>query len=175
MVSCSLFDPRDPEPPSQSGLMFQPPVSPEIVIQNLRSAIAGKNTPNYMQCFSDPARSQRGFTFIPSANVITQLSDWDREDESNYFSTLVSAADGTSSLDVSGSFPSTSSDTVDYESQYTFTFDHNRKSRFPIVARGSLQFSLEEDDQGRWSIYYWKDIQTSDSLKTWSEFKQEFR
>lgn len=176
VVSCGLFDPRDPEPPTQGSGSFLPPVSREIVIENLRNAIAEKNIPNYMKCFSDSAAGLRGFTFVPSANVITQLSDWDREDEQNYFTNLTSAQDGVSSLEVNGTFASISSDTADYESQYTFIFDHDRKSRFPIVARGSLQFSLEVDiNSGLWSIYYWKDIQTSDSIRTWSEFKREFR
>jgi len=39
---CNLFEPRDPEAPSQSSDSFIPPSDPDIVIENLQNAIAQK-------------------------------------------------------------------------------------------------------------------------------------
>ena len=66
---CNLFEPRDPEPPSQSSDSFIPPTDPDIVIENLQNAIAQKNSVNYVRCIADPSRTARLFEFFPSPDA----------------------------------------------------------------------------------------------------------
>jgi hypothetical protein len=153
------------------------------VISNLQSAIASKSIDNYMACFSDPLRSQRGFIFVPSGPGLAQysgeLSGWDRDKERDYMRNLISHTSSnafSSLLLVPGSFAVTT-DTVVYNYTYTFTFQHDGRTNFSdSTARGQLSFSLSTDNTGTWSIYRWVDypLTPTASITTWSSFKGGF-
>jgi hypothetical protein len=176
--SCALFEPREPEPPSQTSSDFRPPIGPDFVITNLQSAIAQKNLQNYISCFSNPARSQRGFTFIPTTVARAQysiLDSWDYDKEQAYMNNLISrkAPNGFSSLLLTLKSQFGSSDSVVYTYGYTFTFEHNDPGFPHSSAVGELQFTLGPDNTGFWSIQRWVDIPTTSPI-TWSSFKGWF-
>lgn len=182
LTSCALFEPREPEPPSQSGSNFEPPYSAETVISNLKNAIAAKNLDNYIACFSDPLRTQRVYTFVPSAPAWAQysgeLSSWDREKERAYMQNLISRTSSnafSSLLLVPKSFQITS-DSVVHNYEYTFTFHHDGRVISDSTARGELWFTLGQDNSGLWSIYRWIDypLTPTSTIITWSSFKGGF-
>lgn len=182
LLGCGIFEPREPERPTQSGSSFEPPYSAETVISNVQSAIAAKNLENYMACFSDPARSQRGFVFVPSgpgwAQYSGELSSWDRDKEREYMRNLIAhtSSNAFSSLQlVRRSFVVTT-DTVVYNYTYTLIFQHDGQVMSDSTARGELQFSLGADNTGWWSIYRWVDspLTPTTTILTWSSFKGGF-
>jgi hypothetical protein len=177
-LHCSLFEPREPEPPTQSSFDFRPPTVPTIVISNLQNAVAQKNSANYMSCFADPLKTGRAFTFIPSAEASAQypglLANWTIADELSYFQNLIAKAppNGFSSLLLTPKSSVVTADSVIYDFDYTLTFEHT-EAGFPTTSRGTLQFSIGTDNTNFWTIYRWSDFKTTTDI-TWSLVKGKF-
>jgi hypothetical protein len=178
MSGCGLFEPRDPESPTQSSLDYTPPTDPAIVITNLQSAVNQKNVANYINCLADPLRSRRMFSFVPSAEASAQyasaLIDWGVAQEQAYFQNLIAKSSPTAyaNLFLTRKDSTVTADSVVYSYDYTFTFEHNEPG-FPRIARGNLQFALAPDASNFWSIYRWMDFKTGSDI-TWSMFKGKF-
>ena len=178
LPGCGLFEPRTPEDPTQQSLNLRPPTDPTIVIANLQSAIDQKNVANYMSCFPDPLKSSRQFIFTPSADASALyagvLTAWNRDEEQAYFQNLIarSAPTAFSSLLLTLQSSTVTPDSVVYNYDYTFTFEHSDPG-FPKSARGNLQFTLGTDNNNFWMIYRWIDIKTTNDA-TWSLFKGKF-
>ncbi len=177
---CSIFEPREPEQPSQSSSGYLPPTSAQTVITNLQNSIEQKNVQNYINCFSDPSRSARPFTFVPSADAAALfpsiLNSWTFTQERDYMTNLIAKAvpNGFSGLVLTlTSPPSVSADSEVYSYDYLLTFQHT-EAGFPSTARGSLQFAIGVDNSTQqWSIYRWIDLKTTTDI-TWSSFKGRF-
>ena len=177
---CNLFEPRDPEPPSQSSDSFIPPTDPDIVIENLQNAIAQKNSVNYVRCFADPSRTARPFQFFPSPDAGSRYASvfaiWTVDQEKTYFQNLVARSAGKvnaySNLLLSHRVATVTGDSAVYTYDYTLTFEHTDAS-FPTVAIGNLQFVLGLDNNNAWVIYRWNDYKTTSDV-TWSHFKGKF-
>ena len=175
---CSLFEPREPEQPSQSGSNLPPPTTADIVVSNLQSSISSRNLVGYMGCFSNPATNpSRGLIFIPSPDYIAQLQPWSYSREYTFMQDLISRArpNGLSSLILIPVSSLVSSDSVDYQYVYTFTFETTPENNFTSRAHGRVEFKVGlEDSRTRWSIYYWADSPENPGDTTWSAFKRKF-
>jgi hypothetical protein len=175
---CGLFEPRDPEDPSQSSLNFKPPTEPSIVIDNLQSAIEQKNAANYVSCFSDEAKGQPAFVFSPSPDAAAlyaaAFEHWTVEDEQSYFLNLVarSSAQAFASLTLTAKGSTVTADSVVYSYDYTLVFEHS-ETGFPRTARGTLQFTLRVSQSNIWMIQRWVDFNTTSDI-SWSHFKGKF-
>ena len=177
---CNLFEPRDPEAPTQSSDSFIPPTDPDIVIENLQNAIAQKNSVNYVRCFADPSQSVRLFQFSPSPDAGSRYASvfayWSIDQEKAYFQNLVARAAGKvnaySNLLLTHRVATVTGDSAVESYDYTFTFEHTDPS-FPTVAIGNLQFVLGLDNNNAWVIYRWSDFKTTSDV-TWSHFKGKF-
>ena len=175
---CGLFEPRTPEAPSQPSLNSNPPTDPTIVIANLQSAIDQKNVANYISCFADPLKTTRTFVFTASADASALyagvLSSWTRDEEQSYFQNLIarSPSGAFASLLLTLKSSTVTPDSVVYNYDYTFTFEHADPG-FPKTARGNLQFTLATDNNNFWMIYRWIDYKTTNDA-TWSLFKGKF-
>lgn len=149
-------------------------MTPDIVLDNLKSAFTEYNVDNYMRCFVDTAVRQ--YEFIPSqetqANYAGVFSHWNLEAERQYFVHLGPATTGTPSLSLITQSSVVSSDSVTYLISYSLYFPHSR-SNVPQQVSGNMQISLGTDNQRLWSIYRWQDFKaTRDS--TWSYWKAVF-
>jgi hypothetical protein len=175
---CGLFEPRDPESPSQSSLNYSPPTDPMVVIANLQSAVEQKNAANYMACIVDPAKTGQDFIFLPAANAMadygTALRNWTRSEEESYFKNLIArkTTSAFSSLTLSLKSSSVYADSVIYSYEYTFVFEHS-DATFPRTAKGVLWFTLRPDNSNFWAIYRWTDFATLETI-SWSQFKGKF-
>jgi hypothetical protein len=175
---CGLFEPRDPEEPSQSSLNNRPPTDPSIVIANLQSAVEQRNPTNYAACFSDEARGAQRFVFIPSADAAAAyggtLASWNLDEERSYFQNLVarSGQQAYASLTLNLKTTTVTSDSVVSAYDYILVFEHN-DAGFPKTARGSLQFTFREDASNFWAIQRWVDFKTTTDI-AWSDFKGKF-
>lgn len=171
---CGLFEPRDPEPPSEGRLGFEPPLTREIVIANLQTAVSQKDLANYMRCLNNPSASPLGFTFIPSVNVRNEFLTWGWGDEEAYFRNLVGSAQAGEVPALSLPNPrwqQSGSDSAEFFADYVLTFRHTRPG-LPQVVRGTMQLYLF-NDQSFWRIIRWVDDRT-DSDSTWSLLKRNF-
>jgi len=175
---CGLFDPRDPEEPSQSSLNFLPPTDPNVVITNLQSAIEQKSVANYAACFSDASRGMQPFVFIPSADAAaiygSVLGSWTLQEEQAYFQNIIARSTQQANATLALTLKTTTvwSDSVVSAYDYVLVFEHNDPG-FPKTARGSLQFTLREDASNFWSIQRWVDFKTTSDI-SWSHFKGKF-
>jgi hypothetical protein len=175
---CGLFEPRDPEEPSQSSLNNRPPTEPSIVIANLQSAVEQRNPTNYITCFSDVARGAQPFIFIPSADAAAAyggtLSTWTLDEERSYFQNLVarSGQQAYASLTLNLKTTTVTSDSVVSAYDYILVFEHSDPG-FPKTARGSLQFTFREDASNFWAIQRWVDFKSTTDV-SWSDFKGKF-
>ncbi|HLF14867.1 MAG TPA: hypothetical protein VI932_08270 [Bacteroidota bacterium] len=166
--SCNIFDTRDPESPSSTTSTFEPPVTPETVLKNLRGAIGENNPDNYIRCFIDT--TLRPYVFVPSSDIRPNFPEWSLNDENRYFRSMGSRLDGRPVLTDSvqnGVFYSDSTYTI----RYSLFFPH-RDPQAPRFVQGSMLLHLGVDPQGRWAIDRWEDIripQLPDS--TWSYLK----
>ena len=176
---CGIFETRTPEAPQQGRSDFQPPTSPDIVVQNIENAIADRDVNNYMACLSDTIYGGKAFTFVPSANAVRQYAsifqNWDKNSEQSYFNNLISQSSTTSSaalLVSSEELVAQGTDTYIYSANYTLIWP-NKVSGNPQQVQGNLQFSLGVDRNQNWAIYRWVDSGVGDSL-TWSDLKARF-
>ncbi len=179
VAACNIFEPREAEPPSQSGFQYLPRTFPSNVILNLRRSIEQKDPVGYIACFSDSTRSQPAFIFIPSADAAdvyaSVLRNWTYAQEESYFRNLVSRSRqplGFANLTLIPKDSTVSGDNSrTYGYDYTLVFEHTEPG-FTQQGRGSLQFTLSEVNS-EWTISRWVDLKTTNDL-TWSSFKGKF-
>ncbi len=178
--SCELFTTRDPEDPDTGRSGFIPPISPEIVIENLSSAIIENNPENYTSCL---AIKESGFPadyqFIPSAEGLALFpeifTDWDFNSERQYFNYLVSSLN----LEDIISFTLTQRETelvmpdsVVYTSPYILQVPHGQDG-LTEEFRGSIRLTIAKSTSGKWAIIRWRDFETEsdENIRTWSYLK----
>ena len=178
LASCSLFETRDPEPPFTGSSTFVPPTSPELVLENLKSAVSERNETNYIRCMPDTLSTGRSFLFLPTASAAARyasvFSSWSLASEKAYFSALVALtpAASTSVLSLNGNFQLLGSDSAVYQGDYQLVCPHGVGGIAETV-RGSLQFVLASDRTSFWSIVRWIDSPIGNEA-SWSELKGRF-
>lgn len=175
---CNLFEPRDAEPPSQSGFQYLPRTFPSNVVLNLQNAVGQKDVAGYIACFTDSTRSGASFTFVPSADAAdvyaSVLRNWTYQQEEAYFRNLVAARkmpQGFSNLTLIPKDSLASQNERTYRYDYTLVFEHNVPG-FTETVRGTAQFTIVNVNSD-WTIAQWVDLKTTTSL-TWSSLKGKF-
>ncbi|MBX2991651.1 MAG: hypothetical protein KF749_10850 [Bacteroidetes bacterium] len=177
-AGCNVFEPREAEPPSQSGFQYLPRTFPSNVILNLQNSIGQQDVAGYVANFTDSTRSQHSFTFIPSGDAAeiyaSVLRNWTLQQEQSYFQNLVAKRRQPQSFSNLTLIPKDSlisGDSRTYSFDYTLTFEHIEPG-FTQTARGTTQFTLVNDNS-EWTISRWVDLKTTNDL-TWSSFKGKF-
>lgn len=182
LIGCeNPFATRTPEPPDDSGgNRWIPPFASELVLENLRNAIADQNVENYLRCFSDSSRTGKRFRFDPEATVANQnpglFTSWGLSQERDYFLQLRAAlpADSARSLQLDSLQTIVLGDSAIFLRTYDLIVRHRRQSiGVPGRVAGELRFWLIKDPFGEWSIYRWADFSTGQAL-TWSSLKAAF-
>jgi hypothetical protein len=172
---CNLFNVRDAQPPSQPRSDYQQAVTPDILIQNLQSSLADKNTENYMASFANQTFTTKTFTFSASASAISQFPSlaegWGLSNEQQYFNNLITKVDVNSPITLTLSNVTSSSfgDSLVYSASY-FLNVPSINADLPSNYQGQLTFDMVRDSRAVWVIYFWQDTKTS-SLPSWSELK----
>ncbi len=180
LLSCSLFEPRDPEEPIGTGSQFEPPTSPSIVLHNLQSALTFTNALDYRRSFSDGTQGLPPFRFTPAADgravAPGRFSDWDLADEEEYlqtvFSELIPGAVPTLILSPSDVTEAPIGDSIRFEAEYSVNFPHTRTGA-EQEAFGRLRFTMKLSNRNEWYITDWEDLPI-DSRPTWSVIKARF-
>lgn len=175
------FATRTPESPDNAGgNRWIPPFASELVLENLRNAIADQNVENYLRCFSDSTRTGQRFRFDPETAVANQnpglFSGWRLTAERDYFIQLRAAlpADSARSLRLDSLQTISYGDSAVFLRSYVLVVRHKRQSiGVPGRMAGELRFWLIKDQFGEWSIYRWADFSTGQA-PTWSSLKAAF-
>ncbi|MAT40204.1 MAG: hypothetical protein CL946_11440 [Ectothiorhodospiraceae bacterium] len=178
LAGCDIFETRDAEPPTVRGSSFVPPTTPSLALQNLQNAIAEKNLNDYLRCLVDTLSSDRHFEFIPTAGAAARygstFTDWNLRSEQTYFAAIVAnTEDGDpSSLQLTGGFDITSSDSAIYNATYTLIFRHGVAGT-PEEVTGTMLLTLATDRSNFWSIVRWTDLPDG-TEPAWSDLKGRF-
>lgn len=176
--SCTLFSTRTPEDPITNRSAHQVPTSPDIVVQNLLTAIREKNSANYTSCFvSDSiAGIPTLYTFQPSADAQSLypalFGNWSVENEQRYFASLL--------LDLaSTTIPSVelqpSASTIVEPSVSTYTYDYTLTPQQKAY-RGKMRLTIIRLPNGNWAIHQWTDesLPNQQTQQTWSFLKAAY-
>ncbi len=174
LSSCNIFETRSPENPTENSSIFIQPVTPDIVIQNLKSSIEDYNIDNYIRCLSAYEVTNKTFKFIPAAvtGIDRAIFDnWTIESERQYLTNLGKPAYGRASLTL------TNRQDI-YVSSDSIIVNYNYSLFYPCTnqiynASGNLQFYISVDKNGNWSIYRWEDFNTTQAI-TWTYIKAIF-
>lgn len=175
------FATRSPDfPDNAGGYHWIPPFASELVLENLRNAIADQNVENYLRCFSDSTRTGQRFRFDAETVVANQnpglFSGWSLAEERDYFIQLRAAlpADSARSLLLDSLQTISYGDSAVFLRSYVLVVRHKRQSiGVPGRMTGALRFWLVKDQFGEWSIYRWADFSTGQA-PTWSSLKAAF-
>lgn len=180
LTSCDLFTTRDAQKPDQARSNFQPPVQPNIVIENLVNSLKDKNAQNYISCFVDSLFAKKKFTFSASSEVAAIypifLQGWNLNDEQRYISSVFNTVpkDFPVSLTLSEeSYSNLSGDSLIYSASYFLNVPAASGEGGAANYSGNLQFNMLRDNRAVWVIYFWKDTK-SQTLPSWSELKGSF-
>lgn len=162
LISCSLFQTRNPEEPEPGNQSFPPAVSPQIVIDNFIKAFSQKNIVAYSNCFSEEPR----FRFIPSPDALNIypriFENWSIEEEklfaTNLFNKFLKETSPILSLS-NTNFTSTNPDSTIFFADYKIEINSTETSINQNYI-GKLQFTLIQNKKGIWSISRWIDFKS---------------
>ncbi|MCL2039388.1 MAG: hypothetical protein FWG85_03050 [Bacteroidetes bacterium] len=171
---CGLFETRNPTPPDDNNVLFVPPTSEDIVIDNFLMAFNSKNIDNYCQCFSD------SFSFIPSAeanlNYAGLFDNWKIQNERMYFLSLVNAIGNSNMLDLQLNnikYETQTSDSVVLFADYIINL--GLADATDTKYTGILSWTITLTNNGLWYISRWMDFHSeSGTDKTFSDLKARF-
>ncbi|HRW78714.1 MAG TPA: hypothetical protein P5207_08610 [Candidatus Sabulitectum sp.] len=176
-LSCSLFDPRTPADPSQGGVVWQTPTSPDIVVENMVSALNGASV-LYLDCLDD------SFLFYADTSDIDDyptlnFSDWTKSVENLTVGQIYSSVPSDTTIQaefllVAGNpDPPAPEDSVTIYRQYTIILPGAQHS----PAFGIAELHMVEDEDGLWSVGEWYDnrFDQSTPYKTWAVAKAVYR
>ncbi len=172
---------RTPEEPTGNRGTYEPPTSPQIVIENFRYAVIEKNMQNFMLCLADPSRSRVPFIFEPSAEAGARFQaifqSWSLDKERQAFLSVIARlpTDVTLGLEFSnGSVAFSSPDSLVWVGDYRLSTKLDLAG-VPNVLTGTMVLSIRPEVSGLWSITRWRDARrTGDTLEsTWSVLKAQ--
>lgn len=175
ITGCGLFSTRTPENPITVRSTFEPPTTPQSVIDNLTSSIIEKNSSNYVKCLSIT-----NYVYAPDSKALslygTIFQNWNVNSEKFYMDNLISqtSVNATSNLFLSNVVTNIiSTDSAISTGDYIVVFQHNRNN-IPKSAVGNFRLTMKADENSLYSIFKWEDFRKHDTDFTWSELKANF-
>jgi len=168
--ACNWFEPREAEKPWEEESDWQEPVSPSVVISNLKLAFEGRNIVNYASSFSpdfiffgDPADSPYVEPGI--------FNDWNYEVEIDVTTKLFNTFNNIGLLFEDSTGDSTGTVGTFYK-LYTLNLESSDST---VTVVGLARFQLAIDTTNLWSIVEWNDFRTDSIYIDWSILKAKSR
>jgi hypothetical protein len=171
-AGCGAFDTRNPIIGTGQISRWEPPTSPEIIVRNLEVALEDGNFNDYQRALTSD------FVFHPDAadsfeielNRPGAFANWNRDVEVQTAQTIETSAD---SLRL----------TVSPPTQEIVGDDRLLKQTYILTLEkvtGEESFEGEawlwtRQVAGEWFIYRWRDIRTSEDLRSWGFLKGDRR
>ncbi|NUN69579.1 MAG: hypothetical protein HUU02_07690 [Bacteroidetes bacterium] len=182
LLSCNLFDTRDPENPVTDNQTLPTPFTADILFSNFRTSVGQMNIAEYEKLFSDTAAHPQLFRYVPhqsaAARYASVFSGWNRTMEHEYFRKVISSVGTASSVQ----FQVTSapqivtfqSDSAVYTFDYLLFIPHTRTDVALQQFAGRAEIAMAPDrNPPVWRIYRWTDFETRKD-SSWSELKGQF-
>ena len=179
LAGCGLFQTRDPESPVGSNGINPPASSPDMVLQNLVSAVQQKNLQDYQKLISDTVTGVKAYTFVPTADAAIRYNSvfarWSKAAESQAFQNVLASLP--SSAYPTLAFLNTSivrfqADSAIISSEYLLIMPH-RLATVTTTFAGRADFYTAPDKNQSWTIYRWVDYTTKRD-SSWSDCKGAF-
>lgn len=179
LLSCNLFNTREPENPITDNQSLPPPSTMEALFSNFQTSLQQKNIVEYEKLFSDTTTHRLPFSFIPNQSAAVRYAaifpTWNKSAEVDYFRNIVTAV-GSSSIQFGLTTPpkivTYQSDSAVYTIHYSLFVPHHRPGiTTQFVGRSELYMSRNKNDI--WMIYRWVDFETNKD-SSWSELKGQF-
>ncbi len=181
VVSCDLFTTRTPELPEGTGNAgWQFPESPEIVLSNLRSAMARRSSADYTRLFVPANHALPAYDFQPDPGSAAAnpgiFEEWNITREQKHSQSLFAPTnlplDSLVLLELILDRRSLIGDTASLSCGYTLYIGHKIDGR-PREFEGRAEFRLLRIDGGGWYIFIWSDTRASGEA-CWSDLKVLF-
>jgi len=174
LALASCFQIRPVEPPGQPVSDWVSPTDYEILLQNLREAIAQGNTQNYLRCFQ-----QDSLRFAPAATLFNDNEsiwlNWSIFDEQAWFDNMLanlSTGAGNSLILQQQDLQDVTADSLRYVGEYTLRINHT-DTTLTTLFQGQLQLLIKANSFNEWEIHRWTDIELYPD-SSWSELKLRF-
>lgn len=172
LASCDMFSARSPEEPAGEAGTWLQPVAPDLVVANLRAAVAELNVSNYRRSLDQE------LMFTPTAVAYTrdpdQWHNWTQAQENGYFITVAEAAKGSS-----GNLLRLEDETIELsdseyilDAHYLLLMKHGSQ-QISDTLQGRLIWVIARGLDGLWTLKRWSD-QSVGSAYSWSDLKAEF-
>ena len=171
-AACDIFAPRTPETPVGEAGTFVQPDAPDVVVDNLRAAIAELNASTYRRSLHEGLEFEP--TAVAEARDPSLWASWGRAEENGYFTTMSEAA-----RQGSGHLLRLEDTTTELgETRYTLDATYllivrHRRAGAPDTLQGRLIWEIELGQDGLWSLRRWTDQEVGGSA-SWSDLKAEF-
>lgn len=172
LVACDVFAPRTPEEPiGQAGTYFQP-VTPEVVVDNLRASVAELNAANYRRSLDLQLEFEP--TAVAEARDPSLWASWGRAEENGYFTTMAEAArlQAGHGLRLEDATTELGDTRYTLDAHYVLVVQHGREGVSDTL-QGRLIWEITQGANGLWALRKWTD-QTVGSASSWSDLKAEF-
>ena len=173
LLSCNLFDTRDPENPIADNQTLDYATSPSMLVSNFTTAFQQKNIQEYQKLFADS-----NFIFIPTQSALARygsvFTSWNKTSETEYFRNAITEIGNASSPQLSFTPVSNlqyQSDSASYTVDYVVFIPHSRTTLKQFTGRSELYLSPNKNNI--WSIHRWVDFETKKD-SSWSELKGQF-
>lgn len=179
IISCNLFDTRDPENPITDNQTLPPPLTKEALYSNFQNSLQQKSIVEYEKLFADSSTHTRQFLFIPNQSAAVRYAAifpaWTKTSEIDYFRNIVAAV-GSSSIQFAVTAAPTiltyQSDSAVYTIQYSLFVPHSRPG-ITTQFEGRSELYMSPNKNNIWMIYRWIDFETKKD-SSWSELKGQF-
>lgn len=170
----ACFQIRPVEPPDSATSDWISPTDHEILLDNLKRAVAQSNTQNYLRCFQVDS-----FEFFPVARLFNDnepiWANWSVQDEQGYLENVLAnlTVTGSNSLLLSQTdLQDVSADSLRYLGSYSLRVNHTDTSLTTLFS-GQLQLLIKRNTFNEWEIHRWTDIETATD-SSWSELKLRY-
>ncbi len=180
-LSGCLFSPRTPDgPPDGSDIPWETPVTTTIVLTNLKAALVGEGTANYMDCFTDDFRFHvdPGDSLDAGEEGEARYANWTASEEEQAVSGIFAEASAISISFTSFEPPDESQDETFRRDDYVLVVDWapGQHVSEQIVYKGRATLHMRKTGS-RWAIYEWVDRRTEapEDFVTWGVLRGDYR
>lgn len=169
----ACFETRPVEPPSSSSSDWVSPTDYNILLDNLKRAMAEGNVQNYLRCFD-----QDVFLFEAASSLFNNnesvWQNWSLLDEQAYLENMLAdlGVSGNSLSILEADLQDVSADSLRYVGEYSLRINHE-DSTLTTLFKGQLQFLIRLNSFNEWEIEKWADIETHPD-SSWSLLKLRF-
>lgn len=161
-VGCSIFEPRQAEPPGSEGTPFIPPDVPSLVFSNMKSGLEDLTGVNYEKSLGDE------FTFIPLPKDAGQFpgafDNWTKAVEMEVTNKILADATLLLVAYINPEQIRDEADFADFRAPYELTLTYS--SGDTEVFKGVAQFDMQRLG-GNWHLIRWTDQEGIEGFATW--------